>query len=65
MTNNDLTILNNGSDTRYDIQRNKCLAIKCNWKVHDDLMGSDHFPIVTEIELKFQFNDYTHIPKWK
>ena len=28
-------------------------------------MGSDHYPIVTEIEQKFTFNDYAHVPKWK
>ena len=61
MTNNNLTILNNSSDERHDIHTNKfsaidlthpALGVKCNWTVHDDLLGSDHFPIITEIELK-------------
>ena len=44
---------------------NPALSIRCNWTVHDNLMGSDHYPIVTEIEQKFTFNDYAHVPKWK
>ena len=34
---------------------NAALGIKCNWTALDNLLGSDHFPIKTEIELKYQF----------
>ena len=76
LTDNDLTILNDGTNTRHDIQTDKFTAIdltftnptigiRSNWTVHNDLIGSDHFPIITEIEFKYQFNQYTHTPKWK
>ena len=76
MTNKNLTLLNNGAYTRHDVHANTfsaidltftnpALSIRCNWTVHDNLMGSDHFPIVTEIEQKITFNDYAHVPKWK
>ena len=76
MTNKNLTLLNNGAYTRHDVHANKfsaidltftnpALSVRCNWTVHDNLMGSDHFPIVTEIEQKITFNDYAHVPKWK
>ena len=76
LADNDLTILNDGTDTRHDIHTDKftaidltftnpTLGIRSNWTVHNDLIGSDHFPIITEIEFKYQFNQYTHTPKWK
>ena len=71
-----MTILNDGTNTRHDIHTDKftaidltfanpTLGIRSNWTVHNDLIGSDHFPIITEIEFKYQFNQYTHTPKWK
>ena len=52
-TNNCLTILNDGLDTRHDIYTNKfsainltltnpALSITCQWRVHDNNLGSDH-----------------------
>ena len=76
MTSKHLTQLNNGAYTRHDVHANTfsaidltftnpALSIRCNWTVHDNLMGSDHYPIVTEIEHKFTFYHYAHVPKWK
>ena len=59
MTNKNLTLLNNGAYTRHDVHAitfsaieltftNPALSIRCNWTVHDNLMGSDHYPIVME-----------------
>lgn len=58
----DLCILNDGSFTTVNIPRRNPSAIDvsfisanlasiCEWTVHDDAMGSYHYPIITEISL--------------
>ena len=56
---NDLVVLNDqsgtylkkdGSTSALDITIcSKSLGLKCSWTVHQDTMGSDHFPIISTI----------------
>lgn len=66
----DLSILNDGSFTTVNRPRTNpsaidvsfasaCIAPLCDWSVHDDCMGSYHYPTITEISLsivKYQIN---------
>lgn len=66
----DLCILNNGQVTTIHYPNtvpsaidigfaSACIAPLCNWTVHDDNMGSYHFPTITDITLsidRYQYN---------
>lgn len=66
----DLCILNDGSFTTVNRPNNNpsaidvsftsaCLAPLCEWSVHDDCMGSYHYPIITQLSIsidKYQIN---------
>lgn len=66
----DLCILNDGSFTTVNRPRTNpsaidvsfasaCLAPLCDWSVHDDSMGSYHYPTITKLSLhvdKYQIN---------
>jgi len=63
---NNLVALNDGSGTHLkqngelsaiDVTlASSNLAAKCDWKVHENTMGSDHFPIITSINEQIEEN---------
>lgn len=68
---NDLCILNNGNFTTVNRPTQNpsaidvtfvspCIAPLCEWSVHDDCMGSYHYPTITQIQMrieKYQINE--------
>jgi len=59
ITNNDVVLMNSGANTHYHVQTNSHSAIDLSlcspgiaadyqWKVMDDLSGSDHYPILID-----------------
>ena len=72
---NNLIVLNNGNGTRLDEITGNMTALDLtlasseacqnfNWYVHDDPLSSDHFPIVTSINLGHKRVPNTSIPRW-
>ncbi|CAH1963612.1 unnamed protein product [Acanthoscelides obtectus] len=62
----DIILLNTGQPTRFSQNNNSAidltfsspnLAIQCTWYTLGDTMGSDHFPIIIEIERKISRSD--------
>ena len=72
---NNLIILNNGNGTRLNDTTGNMTALDLtlasseaclnfNWYVHDDRLSSEHFPIVTSINLAHKCVPNTSIPRW-
>ena len=72
MENSDMTILNTEKPTHFHIQTGtlSCIDLSIasadsfidfNWKVLDDLYGSDHFPIVITTD---EFEQVFRAPRW-
>ncbi|CAD6227394.1 GSCOCG00011987001-RA-CDS [Cotesia congregata] len=68
---NNLIILNDGSPTRnVNFDENKSaiyltlvsdsIATLCSWKVAEDAMGSDHYPILLSINVNPEHNTFKH-----
>lgn len=73
INNNNLVLLNDGSMTTVGshIWRQNALdltivspslALECDWSVHDDPLGSYHFPVITKILLNNNHYNATPIP---
>nr|CAI5843233.1 unnamed protein product [Callosobruchus analis] len=75
LNDSNLVLLNTGKPTRFT--RNNInsavdlslasadIAISCVWDTLDDVMGSDHYPIITEIENKKPYTSEDIHPKTK
>ena len=72
----EYVILNNGNGTRIDVDTGKLTAIDltlisaalCNnsdWLVGDDTMGSDHYPIVTSLNVRHKHVTQVPAQRWK
>lgn len=72
---NNLIVLNSGDGTRIDEATGKMTALDLtlasseacqnfNWYVHEDTLSSDHFPIMTSINLGHKRVPNTSIPRW-
>ncbi len=75
MEENSLVCLNDGNPTRIDIIRGamSCLDItrvsassagKCIWSVSKENIGSDHFPVICEIQNKIQIQNCNFGLRW-
>ncbi len=75
MEENSFVCLNDGNPTRIDIIRGaiSCLDItivsaslagKCLWSVSKDNIGSDHFPVICEIQNKIQIQNCNFGLRW-
>ena len=60
-----LVLLNDGSPTRHDINASPNLSGKSEWKAHDHLLGSDHYPVILELHTRYKFTEYKPQPRWK
>ena len=76
LNNSDYVALNTGQGTRLNIENGTMSAIdltlattnispKCEWEVHEDTLGSDHFPTVTKIGIKTEYVSQDPPPRWK
>ena len=66
MNTGSLTFIHFGTKSRTIIDLSLCtpdLFLNLNWRVSDDLHGSDHFPII--ISENNQNLNATTLPKWK
>ena len=72
----NLVVLNNGNGTRYNIETGNTTAIdltltsrnlsrNTHWYVHQNCLGSDHFPIVSKYNCFFKTVLQNPQPKWK
>ncbi|MCU7879101.1 MAG: endonuclease/exonuclease/phosphatase family protein, partial [Candidatus Thiodiazotropha sp. (ex Lucinoma borealis)] len=68
--------LNSGCGTRLNITNGNTTAIdltfatasiahKCEWHVHGDTLGSDHFPVVTSVGVSHKHVNQGQVPRWK
>ena len=71
-----MVVLNTGQGTRLNAEKGTLSAIdlslvsapmstKCEWEVHSDTLGSDHFPTVTKIGIKTHYVSQDTLPRWK
>ena len=71
-----LVLLNDGSPTRHDINADRLSALdltfaspnlgsKSEWKTHDHLLGSDHYPMILEVKTRYKFSEFKPQPRWK
>ena len=69
-----LVLLNDGSPTRHDINEGRLSALdltfvspnlsgKNEWKAHDHLLGSDHYPVILEVKTRYKFTEYKPQPR--
>ena len=76
INNKGLVLLNDGSPTRHDINAGRLSALdltfaspnlsgKSEWKAHDHLLGSDHYPVILELHTRYNFTEYKPQPRWK
>ena len=72
----DYIALNSGCGTRFNIETGNVTALdltfatasiayKCDWYVHDDALGSDHFPVVTSVGVGCKLVHQVPPPRWK
>ena len=72
----DYIALNSGCGTRLNIETGNVTALdltfatasiayKCDWHVHDDALGSDHFPVVTSVGVGCKLVHQVPPPRWK
>ncbi|MEW8548241.1 MAG: reverse transcriptase domain-containing protein [Candidatus Thiodiazotropha sp.] len=72
----DYIALNSGCGTRFNSETGNAtaldltfatasLAYKCDWYVHGDALGSDHFPVVTSVGVGCQYVRQIPAPRWK
>ena len=71
-----LVLLNDGSPTRQDINADGLSALdltfaspnlgsKREWKTHDHLLGSDHYPVILEVKTRYKLSEFKPQPPWK
>lgn len=71
----DYLTLNTGCGTRLDPVTGNLSTLdltlatvsvghKCDWHVHDDTLGSDHFPIVTSVSVRHKHVKQERMPRW-
>lgn len=71
----DLVCINNGKESRLDISRNKMLCIDltlvsanmaniCEWKIFNDNIGNDQFPIICTINTDKCTQESAPIYRW-
>ena len=72
----DYIALNSGCGTRLNTETGNATALdltfatasiayKCDWQVHDDALGSDHFPVVTSVGVGCKLVHQVPPPRWK
>ncbi|MFI0416642.1 MAG: endonuclease/exonuclease/phosphatase family protein, partial [Candidatus Thiodiazotropha sp.] len=72
----DYIALNSGCGTRLNTETGNVTALdltfatasiayKCDWHVHDDALGSDHFPVVTSVGVGCKLVHQVPPPRWK
>lgn len=76
LEDNDLVLLNTGEPTRITRNGNKSavdltfsspnIAIHCSWNILEDVMGSDHFPLIIEVNNSLNYHcEESYRPKTK
>ncbi|MEW8544912.1 MAG: endonuclease/exonuclease/phosphatase family protein [Candidatus Thiodiazotropha sp.] len=72
----DYVALNSGCGTRINMETGHMTAIdltfatasiahRCEWRVHDDALGSDHFKVVTSVSVRHKQVRQATAPRWK
>lgn len=72
----DYIVLNDGSGTRLNPTNGTTSALdltfatasmghKCDWQVHEDTLGSDHFPILLSVNASHKHVDHRPQQRWK
>ena len=73
---NELILLNNGTGTRLNPETNQLTALdltlttrdvsrNCHWYVHQNCLGSDHYPIISKFNYQHKSVLQSQLPRWK